>query len=339
MADILKVTKINLNPYKSSFDLISVEDIDTYVINSDSSGTHSIWSISRIEKDDTIETLLIRHLKKNILLFRHCRNTEETLNTEVSLSYDRNTTERIEKVGFKSKIIRDTVVPCSDQDIAEIIDDEITIYQNNELEIGDREEIIQDLKECLGKIYPKSFQIDFDKIDELVWVSWHIVAFVYNGYFYHIVLDFGAGHMDNMVFYQDSNLMTFTNKRFSYYPYEFVRFLPHISGDEKSLKNLNSFLFDNDMKNLVVCCEKENEYDGIKNTLTQFYMHNQNLATKIYQSLFRVDIGQDISISSFKDTNLTIEYAQEVSTEYQISYNYAVLIFDELVYTICWDNY
>ena len=330
----------NLNYINTEFETLSISNIDTYIINSDLASCNSIWSIFTIANDANLTNtdVIKRIVKKKVLLFDlHCENEEEIFENR-EIEYNRNIEISMKTNNIrKPKYFINTVIPCNEEAVAQTIMKIQEKYNSHTQQLANKKEVIYNLKESLGK-FSFDFKIDFNNIDKFIWLSTNIIFFKYQEKFYHIEFDFGSGHLDDIVYFGDKNLTTFENKRFSYYPYEFRMFLPKLKEEEKYLKYLNHFLFDQEKRNIIVLTEKESEYKGIKNSLYKLAESELQLSNEIYKSIFKMPITFEKKCLN-RSNNFNIELVQAIETNYEISYNYGAVLVENVMYVIFWDNY
>jgi len=330
---------ITENRYEEVFDSLSIDNIKTYMINHDSSLTY--MSEGDLSDYICVEELIVRHQKAEMMRIYTWTSKEEVVEDN---AYD-NTFNRDVKYTFdivrrkrrrKKEYYKTTYSPLTLTELnREFFQLEYRFI--GELKKVDIEDTMYDISRDLGELNIKSLNINLADIRE-AYIYDDSYLIVINNKIYKIYSEGGTGYGEGLVCYRDINKKTFGNKRFNFYHEELKEFIPKLDRD-KYINNLNHFLFDKDERDLIVISIEENKYLGIKNILSEFYRDNENLANKIYQSIFEEAFSKNEIMNRGEIYNSRVKYMQEYLTQYTVSYNYAVILINKIIYVVFWDNY
>jgi len=335
---MLKETKILNNEYEKKFDTLSIKNIKTYMINHNLSLVY--MSEGKLDDYKSIKELLVRYQKAEMMriyTWDITKTFSDNQNNIAEFHRDIKETMIIEK--RKKKYMKEVFSPLTFQKLNEDFFSLKYRFIGNLSQIA-IEEFLYNINADLGEINLKTLNIKIEDIKEVYFYDGDdSYIFKIKNKIYKFYSEGGTGQGEGTVCYQDTNIKTFGNKRFNFYHEEFEEFLPNLKKEEeKYLNNLNHFLFDQEKRNIIVLTEKESEYEGIKNSLYQLAKFELELSNSIYESLFEIAIETEKE-SLIKSSNFNIELLQIVETDYVISYNYAVILVEEILYIIFWDNY
>jgi len=337
MKNILKEINIVENQYEKEFPSLSIENIKTYMINYDY--TLSYMSEGKVSEFTSFEEFLIRHQKAEMMRIYTWASTETYSNEafqDIGFHRDIKHSGKVKRMKTE-QYCQSVYRPLSLEELNEEFYD-LEYHFIGNLKKVTIEDFWTDTSADLGENNLQILDIKFEDIKEVYFYDGdRSYIFRTKEKIYKLYAEGGTGWGEGIACYQDTNLETFGDKRFTFYYEEFKEFVPHLE-KEQYLNNLNYFLFDQEKRTLVVWRELKDEYKGLKNSLYQLAESQPKLSNVIYNSIFEIalDVEKNLLI---KNDSFTIELIQIVEKSYPISYNYAVILIDEIFYTTIWDNY